>query len=97
MFLTRRILTCCTEKQALADNKEMPKDPRNVFNNITLGSQQNSTTVQDLLNTHSKCGESLHQFQDKLHKFLVAELGGEVHEDNLVIHLSTKVPIYLPF
>ena len=84
-------ILCFTEKQALADDDETCKDAKNVFNNVTLGSQQKSTTVQDLLDAHANCGEKLHQFRNKLQDFLCGELSQKIPADNLIVHLSTKV------
>ena len=61
------------------------------FNNITLGSRQKLITVQDLPEIQALEEKIYSQFRDKLQKFLLAELGGEIPEDNLTVHLSTQV------
>ena len=65
--------------------------PSSTFNNITLGARQKLITIQDLPETHALEEKICSQFQDKLQKFLLAELGGEIPEDNLTVHLSTQV------
>ncbi len=79
------------EQQALSENKDLCDDDQSMFNNIALGARQTSQTVGDILEAQAAEGEICHQFRDKLHKFLLAELRGEVPEDNLAVHLSTKV------
>lgn len=82
------------EQQTLSENKDIfgESSKSNTFNNITLGARQNSITVQDLLETRALLDDKIcRHFQDNLHQFLLAELGGKVPEDNLTVHSTTKV------
>lgn len=79
------------EQQMLSESKDIKESSMSTFNNITLGARQKSITVQDLLKTRVLDDIICRQFQDNLQKFLLAELGGEVPEDNLTVHSTTKV------
>lgn len=58
-----------------------------------MGAREASITVQDLLETRGSKDGIFYRFQEKLNMFLLEELHEEIPEDNLTVHLSTKVSV----